>query len=276
MVKNDAKNEIIELGAQVRKGDRDFLASWARPRLFEYVYRHTQDYDIAEDIVQETMIQMFKALGKLEKEEQFWPWLRKIAFHKIGEDYKQHKHTKTASISQTNEQQLPQSGGKYDKQTGLANLIGQELREIIFAAMRQIKPAHRELLIMRCYDNMEYDQIARELSCSEFSVRMRFWRAKQSLQKQLSRRGLGKGALLTALVMLGMMTARSEAAAGQISLSAATIKVGTPVALAGLAGTKMALLSLAAAGAITAGYTITSREPKPQDWAMNHDDFLTN
>lgn len=250
-MKNRELNEINELVKQAQNGDKESLnrlTDWSQKRLFEYVYRHTQRHDITDDIVQESMIKMFKVLGNLEKADRFWPWLRKIAFNKICDDYNQRK-----TVSIPHEEEKWGDSAIHDRPTGLANLISKELRVIIFAAMRQLKPRHREVLIMRCYENMEYDQIAQELDSSEFGVRMLFWRAKNSLQKQLARNKMGKGTLLTALIVFGKATAQTEAAAGQISVTAATLKTGVAVALIGTAGTKAGLLSLAAAGAITAG-----------------------
>ena len=93
-----------------------------------------------------------------------------------------------------------ESFGK-DKRDGLAELISQELKQTVLMAMSKLKPRHRAVLTMRCYDEMEYSQIAGVMRCSEFAARMLFWRAKKALGKQLARRGLGKGALLLALTL---------------------------------------------------------------------------
>ena len=44
----------------------DKLAAEARPRLQVYVYRLTLNDDLAQDITQETMLEMFRILGKLK------------------------------------------------------------------------------------------------------------------------------------------------------------------------------------------------------------------
>ena len=109
---------------------------------------------------------------------------------------------------------------------------------------------------MRCYDGMPYSDIAESMGCSEFSTRMLFLRAKRALQRELSRNGLGKGSLLTALVLFGKITAPSEAAAAQISVTAAATKVGLAAGIAGAVTSKTAIVSLTAAGALTAGTVV--------------------
>jgi hypothetical protein len=82
---------------------------------------------------------------------------------------------------------------------------------------------------------------------------MLFLRAKRALQRELSRNGFGKASLLTALVVFGKMTAPTKAAAAKISVTAAATKVGLLAEAVVLATSKTAVVSVAAAGAITAG-----------------------
>ncbi len=79
---------------------------------------------------------------------------------------------------------------------------------------------------MRCYDNMAYSEIAESMGCSEFSTRMLFVRAKKALQKELLSNGFSRGSLLAALIVFGKMTAPSKAAAAQLTVPAAALKVG--------------------------------------------------
>jgi DNA-directed RNA polymerase specialized sigma24 family protein len=45
-------------------------------------------------------------------------------------------------------------------------LAGQVL--IVLEAMNQLKPRQRHILVLRCYEQMKYSQIAREMGCTEF------------------------------------------------------------------------------------------------------------
>ena len=58
-----------ELVKRAQLGDEDslnLLAEWARPELSAYVYRITLQPELTQEIVQESMLEMFKVLGKLE------------------------------------------------------------------------------------------------------------------------------------------------------------------------------------------------------------------
>ena len=76
----------IELVEQARQGDKaslNRLAEMARERLRVYVYRLTQKDDLTQEIVQESLLEMCKILGKLQKTDRFWPWLYGIATNKL-------------------------------------------------------------------------------------------------------------------------------------------------------------------------------------------------
>ena len=241
----------LELIERARRGDRESLnelATMARERLGTYVYRMTQDDDLAQEIVQETLFEMCKALGKLKSNERFWPWLHGIATNKLRRFYRTERTQRNLAAASAK-----RKGEMADRLDGLENLVSEELKGIVAAAMKRLRVRHKAVLVMRCYDGMTHSEIAESLGCSEFSTRMLFLRAKRALQRELSRNGFAKGSLLTALVLFGKMTAPSKAAAAQVSVTTAAMKVGLLAEAAVLATSKTGIVSLTAAGALTAG-----------------------
>ena len=258
----DQQLDQIELIRRAQCGDRQCLgqlAKQARSRLYTYVYRLTQQDDLAQEIVQESLLEMCKVIGKLKEADRFWPWLYGIAVNKLRRHYRTEQTQRKVAISS-----MKMKNDLKDRQDGLENLVSEELKNIVSAAMKKLRTRHKAVLVMRCYDEMPYSDIAESMGCSEFSTRMLFLRAKKCLQRELSRNGFGKGSLLAALVLFGKMTAPSEAAAAQISVSAAATKVGLAAGIAGLATSKTAIISLTAAGALTAGTVVMKSGPVNQ------------
>jgi RNA polymerase sigma-70 factor (ECF subfamily) len=250
--------EHAELVRQAQLGNEESrrrLAETASVRLRAYIYRMTLASESVDDIVQESILEMFRILGKLRDADRFWPWLYRIALNKVkhqGERYQ-------------SEQRARQQAGEYkgltvQKQEALEKLVSDELRQIVSKAMGGLKTRHRAVLSMRCYDDMSYSEIGESMGCSEFAARMLFCRAKRALQRQLARQGLGRGALLTALVLFGKMTAPSEAAA-KISVTAASLKAGVLASTAVLVSSKAVIVPFAAAGALTVGTMAVTSSP---------------
>jgi len=258
----DQQLDQIELIRRAQCGDRQCLgqlAKQARKRLYTYVYRLTQQDDLAQEIVQESLLEMCKVIGKLKKADRFWPWLYGIAVNKLRRHYRTEQTQRRVAISS-----MKRKNSLKDRQDGLENLVSEELKHIVSAAMKKLRTRHKAVLVMRCYDEMPYSDIAESMGCSEFSTRMLFLRAKRALQRELSRNGFGKASLLAALVLFGKMTAPSEAAAAQISVTAAATKVGLAAGIVGMATSKTAIVSLTAAGALTAGTVVMKSGPLNQ------------
>jgi len=236
---------------QAQLGDRECLnrlAEAARVHLREYVLRLTLQEDLTQDIVQESILEMFKVFDKLKNAERFWAWLDGIAFNKIRSHYGRQWRHKTISLSEIGHEITTE-----DNHSALADIVNQELKQIVLKSMRELSPRHRAVLTMRCYRQMPYSEIAGLMGCTEFGAQSLFYRAKKALAKKLSGHGLGKGYLLTALVLFGKLTATTEATAANVTVTAATLKVGTAATLAAIATSKTAVVSLVTAGLIAGG-----------------------
>lgn len=252
----DGQVDYIQLVELAQRGDRsslEKLAGIAGERLRVYVYRLTQRNDLTQEIVQESLLEMCKVLGKLQRADRFWPWLYGIATNKLHRHYRTERALQHAAASEERRQ-----GSMKEREGGFENLVSQELKQIVSTAMQKLRTRHKAVLIMRCYDGMSYSEIAESMGCSEFSTRMLFMRAKQALQKELSHNGFGKGSLLAALVVFGKITAPSKAAAAQLTVPVTAMKVGVLAGVVGAATTKTALLSIAAASAVTVGAVVAT------------------
>jgi RNA polymerase sigma factor (sigma-70 family) len=255
--------DTLELVRKAQLGDRDSLnrlAEAVRVRLHEYVYRLTLQEDLTQDIVQETILEMLRLFGKLRQTDRFWAWLQGIAFNKVRNHFgKQWRH-KTRSLSEFDESTLPSHGdrdcdpnARRYSEDALADAVTDELKDIVLRCIEALEPRHRAILTMRCYDQMSYSDIGKLMDCSEIGARALFYRAKKALTSRLSRHGLGKGALLMALVIFGKMTAASKAAAAEITVTASTVSVGPTAALLATATSKTGLVTLAAIALVGVG-----------------------
>ncbi len=243
--------EHAELVKKAQLGDKECLnrlAEAARVHLREYVLRLTLQEDLTQDIVQESILEMFRVFNKLKRADRFWSWLNGIAFNKIRGHYGRQWRHKTTSLSDI-DCEVPTR----DSQNALAGMINRELKQVVVKSMQELAPRHRAVLAMRCYEQMPYSKIAELMECTEFGAQSLFYRAKKSLAKKLSRHGLGKQYLLAALVLFGKMTATTEATAANVSVTAATIKVGAAASLAAMVTSKSAVVSLVTAGVIAGG-----------------------
>lgn len=241
----------FDLIKKAQLGDReclDRLGEVARDPLHKYVQRLTLREDLTQDIVQESILEMYKVFNKLKQVDRFWSWLYGIAFNKVRSHYGKQWRQKTVPLPEG-----PHEIAETNCSDGLAEMITAEWKQIVVKSMRELQPRHRAVITMRCYDQMAYAEIAKWMECSEFSARALFYRAKKALAKKLSIYGLGKGSLLAALILFGKLTAPSKAAAAEICVTASTLKVGMAATAAAIITGKAAIVTLTTVGVLAAG-----------------------
>jgi len=234
---------------QARQGDaeaRGALLRIVEPRLAQYVGRLTLDRDLTTDIVQESIAEMLKIFPTLKDPERFWCWLYTIALNKLRMHYRQRWRRRETSLTGVQEDWI-----EARSQDVLAELVAQELKEIVLRAVGQLEPRQRAVLTMRCYEQMSYEQIAGAMGCSQLGARVLFHRAKKTLTGLLRAHGIDKGALAVALLVFGKYSAASEAAAAGVSISASTLRVGFWATLAGTIAQPVVMAVLA--GTVVAG-----------------------
>jgi RNA polymerase sigma-70 factor (ECF subfamily) len=223
------------------------------------VFRLTLQEDLTQDIVQETILEMLRLFGKLRQTDRFWGWLHGIAFNKVRNHFGKQWRRKTRSLSQIDDDCLMARSSDTDNfghggsDDVLADVVTEELKQIVLRCIEALEPRQRAILTMRCYDRMSYADISKLMDCSEIGARALFYRAKKALTSRLSRHGLGKGALLMALVIFGKMTAASKATAAEISVTASTVSVGPTAALLATATSKTGIVTLAVMAAVGVG-----------------------
>lgn len=234
----DTENGFVQLVRQAQLGDRvslDRLAEGARQRLYAYIYRLTLNHDLAQDLLQETLLKMVENIKELEHPERFWSWLFRTALGNVQHYYRDLAREQAIEFSSISRKRLSQYLCE-DHDDGLNRAMRKELSETIVDAMARLRLTYRNVLMLRCFEQMSFAEISEIMGCKELRARVLFYRARHSLGRQLSRRGLGKGLLVTALGVFGLLTAPADGApAGTVT--AASLNVGLVATLVGHAGT---------------------------------------
>ena len=248
--------DVIELIKRTQLGEHgsaDRLAEVARQRLFPYIYRLTLDHDLTQDLLQETLLKMVETLKDLRQPDRFWHWLFRTALGTVQHHYRERARTEAAKFSAFSKERLSEHlSGNHDD--GLSYVMRKELSETIVDGIAQLDLSYRNVLALRCYEQLSFAQIGNLMGCKELRARVLFFRAKRALSHRLSRRGFGKNLLLTALGLFEVLTSPKEGAAA-CTVNAASMNVGLIGSLAGAAGTPSGIALVVTAAGFT--YTLT-------------------
>lgn len=126
----------------------------------------------AEDIVQETYYKLLSLFLEL-KPEQLQPWFFRVALNLFIDEKR--KINRLIIVDQEFYNDYPQSHDDYQKISDVNQI------EI---ALDQIKSSYKELLLLKYYYGLSYNEIGAILEIKPNSVKQKLLRARQSIQKE--------------------------------------------------------------------------------------------
>jgi RNA polymerase sigma-70 factor (ECF subfamily) len=174
--------------------DREIiLASRGRPERFEAVFdRHaTTIYrylrrrvgaTLAEDLAAETFVRAFKARGRVDpRGESALPWLYGIAanvlrMHRRSEERRLRAYAQAAD----SDAGAPSAADADDRIDAAA------LRPALAAALADLRPARREVLLLHAWAELSHGEIAFALDISPGTVRSRLHRARAEVAERIA------------------------------------------------------------------------------------------
>jgi len=182
------ENDYIPILAEARSGSQagmGRLATLVWDRLYPFVLRTTLNQDAAEDILQETLLAMIREIGSLRDHARFWPWMYRIAWNKTQDTFRRRR------LQSSVENSLLQALRHVDKAHGsCSNLLDAKIRDEtlqrVTAEVKRLNDQHRDVIELRCYEQLPYDEIASLTDTTPEKARVRFHRAKKSLQQRLA------------------------------------------------------------------------------------------
>lgn len=144
--------DLIE---RFRQGDADAFADLVRPyhrRLSTYLARMSGDRGHAEDLVQETLVRVWKGLESYDDRKRFGSWLFTIAHHVMID----HVRRRTRGPEATDHSPEDLSGPGDPS----AELMAGELGRILSAAVEALPEKQRRVFLLRQHGTLKFREIA--------------------------------------------------------------------------------------------------------------------
>lgn len=175
------------LVSKARNGDYsafELLFERHRALVYRFVYQMVHRRDDAEDIVQEVFVRAFQNLHRYRDEAKFTTWLLRIATN-LGTD-----RARMFKRRQTLEQKEAAGALTWmtesDQENPIDNLEQGELKELLKRAISALPDHHRNIIIMRDIEEMEYKDMSAVLGCSVGGAKLRVLRARRALRERVA------------------------------------------------------------------------------------------
>jgi RNA polymerase sigma-70 factor (ECF subfamily) len=151
-------------------------------------YRMLGSAEAAEDAVQEIFAKVYRAAGRFDLSQRFFPWLYTIALNHLRSQLRSRKKLfNSGALAFDEELSTPGGGGRGPEE----EVMRQEAEEQVQKALQQLKPIQRAVFLLRNMQELSVHETANILDIPENTVKTHFRRAREELRKKLSRMGWG-------------------------------------------------------------------------------------
>ncbi len=162
---------------------RILVQRWER-QVFAFLYRMLGSAEEAEDLCQESFMNLIKASGNYRPDGKFQSWLFRIAGNKARSRLRRRKIIRWVSLTTDNDNTpAPESDA-------LETLAELEQQRMVQQAIARLPQRQQQALVLKQYQAMSYQEIADTMETSVPSVQMLLHRAMNAMRKDLtSQRG---------------------------------------------------------------------------------------
>lgn len=156
--------------------------------LFAFLYRYVSDSAAAEDLFQETFIQVHRSASSFDSERRFRPWLFTIAANKARDHLRSTGRHATHSLDNVAGHAGDDAATFLDlMDSGMApapvDLQHDEEVAAVHAVLSQIPPHYREVLVMSYFHGFAYKEMADMLHIPLGTIKSRLHAALAAFAK---------------------------------------------------------------------------------------------
>jgi RNA polymerase sigma-70 factor, ECF subfamily len=185
----------VQLMLDVKAGDEQSFALLLhryRTPLVNFLYRMVRNREQAEDLAQEVFIRVYRARAEYVPSAKFTTWLFRIATNLALNSIRDTRHQRmevsldapvTVDAEEGDERPLDVA----EKNPNIEEHLVQEAqREMIRHAIDKLPEKQRAAVLLHKYQDLDYGEISKILSCSESALKSLLFRAYETLRVELA------------------------------------------------------------------------------------------
>ena len=176
--------EDAQIVRQVLRGKREafsvLVERYQKP-IFNFIYRFYGNYELAQELTQETFLRCYQFLKSYDQERKFSTWLYTVARNLCIDELKRRRSAREVPLDDV----LPAIDardveGAVDRNAQL-QCISREENFKLLEALQELPPAARTVLLLHYFQGLSYQEIGETLGLPVSTVKIRIFRAKKIL-----------------------------------------------------------------------------------------------
>jgi RNA polymerase sigma-70 factor (ECF subfamily) len=185
----------VQLMLDVKAGDEQSFALLLhryRTPLVNFLYRMVRNREQAEDLAQEVFIRVYRAREGYVPSAKFTTWLFRIATNLALNSVRDTRHQRMevsldAPVTVDSEEGDERPLDVAEKYPNIEEHLVQEAqREMIRHAIDKLPEKQRAAVLLHKYQELDYGEISKILSCSESALKSLLFRAYETLRVELA------------------------------------------------------------------------------------------
>ena len=181
-----SSEDLMDKAAEGDEFAFEILVRRHETSILNLIYRYVGDRTKARDLAQEVFIRVWRAANRYEPKAKFSTWIYSITANLCLNELKSIKGRKMIQLEAEEDRQ----SFHYETHSDVSQspedlLLAEERSRRISEALQSLPENQRMALILKRYDNLPYDEIARVMGCSVSAVESLLVRAKRNLQEKL-------------------------------------------------------------------------------------------
>jgi RNA polymerase sigma-70 factor (ECF subfamily) len=153
--------------------------------LFGYAMSLSHNQTEAEDLVQDTYLRAVRAFEQLTPDSNLKGWLYVIA-RNTWKNRLRHAHSGPQFVEMHDDQHDDAIAQARSNDDPHAAYVAELERSSVRAAVEELPTLYREVIVLREFEELSYQEIAKILGCPPGTVMSRLARARDKLRVQLS------------------------------------------------------------------------------------------
>ena len=150
-------------------GDRGAISQLIErhtPRVRDYIRMMVKDRDVADDIMQETFIKVVRVIdeGRYADNGKFLSWVLRIAHNQVIDHFRATKNSKAVNESDAGYNMLGTL--RFAENSVEDRMISQQIEEDVRRMIDLLPDEQREVVMMRYYSGMSFQEIADQTDVS--------------------------------------------------------------------------------------------------------------
>jgi len=138
------------------------------------------------ELSQEAFFRAYSNLDRLNENSSFFPWFYQILKNLCFSHLRRRRYRQAEPLDvHSDDHGMVVSGGIFDPEAAAEN---NELKVRLWEAIDKLSDKHREVIILRHFQNLSYEQMAQMLYCSKGTVTSRLYQARGRLKELLNER----------------------------------------------------------------------------------------